>query len=90
MQFSQCFCVVNLGGKLQRCNFYDFWNVQVRNETEWSYAKNPLPGVGLDAIVAYARAHGKGVWFGEWGGHSASATIMHLIYANGVPNDRGV
>src|SRR5574343_103693 len=65
-------------------DFYDFWNVQVRNETEWSYAKNPLPGVGLDAIVAYARAHNKGVWFGEWGCHSVQGSGDNTFFMTKV------
>lgn len=51
-------------------DFYDFYNVVAQNESQWAYAKNPVPGVGLDVITAYARSHGKGVWIGEWGGHS--------------------
>ena len=53
-------------------DFYDFDNVVAQNDSQWAYAKNPLPGVGLEAITAYARAHGKGVWIGEWGCHSVT------------------
>lgn len=51
-------------------DFYDFYQVIVQSEAQWTYAKRPSPGVGLDDIADYARLKGKGVWIGEWGCHS--------------------
>lgn len=52
------------------CDHYDFYQLVAQNDSQWAFAKAPVPGAGLDHIAAFARSHGKGVWLGEWGMHS--------------------
>jgi hypothetical protein len=56
--------VVNLVG----CDLYDWWSTHSTNDTTWrnNVLRNPY-GPGLQDVVDFARKHGKGASFGEWG-----------------------
>lgn len=49
------------------CDNYDWWTTHAANDGQWAKASAPAYGPGLADVVAFARAHGKGAGFGEWG-----------------------
>ncbi len=62
--------VVNLVG----CDLYDWWSTHAYDDATWrtNVLRNRY-GPGLQDIVDFARAHGKGASFGEWGLASRNA-----------------
>ena len=55
--------VVDLVG----CDTYDWLNTHPTDAASWAKTSAPDQGPGVADIVAFARAHGKGASFGEWG-----------------------
>ncbi|GAA1430937.1 hypothetical protein GCM10009616_16800 [Microlunatus lacustris] len=55
--------VVDLVG----CDTYDWWNTQASDEASWAGVLAPAHGPGIQDVAAFARAHGKGASYAEWG-----------------------
>ena len=55
--------VVDLVG----CDAYDWWALHVTSDANLGRLLHPTNGPGLQDIVDFARAHGKGASFPEWG-----------------------
>ncbi len=49
------------------CDSYDWWSTHAGNDAQWAKAIAPAGGPGVADVVTFARAHGKGAGFGEWG-----------------------
>ena len=55
--------VVDLVG----CDTYDWWNTHAADDASWSNVLTPAHGPGIADVAAFARAHGKGASYAEWG-----------------------
>jgi hypothetical protein len=55
--------VVDLVG----CDVYDWWALHVTSDADLGRLLHPAHGPGLQDIANFARAHGKGASFPEWG-----------------------
>jgi hypothetical protein len=55
--------VVDLVG----CDAYNWWSIKGSDEASFQQAMHPENGVGIGDVVDFARQHGKGASFGEWG-----------------------
>lgn len=55
--------VVDLVG----CDTYDWWNTHATSAATWGRVLHPAEGPGLADVAAFAKAHGKGASFPEWG-----------------------
>jgi hypothetical protein len=55
--------VVDLVG----CDTYNWWSIKGSDEASFQKAMHPDSGVGIGDVVDFARQHGKGASFGEWG-----------------------
>jgi len=55
--------VVDLVG----CDTYDWWSTHADSSATWQEVLSPAAGPGIQDVVDFARAHGKGASFGEWG-----------------------
>jgi hypothetical protein len=55
--------VVDLVG----CDAYDWWALHVTSDADLGHLLHPKHGPGVQDIVNFARAHGKGASFPEWG-----------------------
>ena len=55
--------VVDLVG----CDSYNWWAIKGSDEASFRQAMHPSNGVGIGDVVDFARKHGKGASFGEWG-----------------------
>lgn len=55
--------VVDLVG----CDTYDWWTTQASHDGAWSRVLTPAHGPGIQDIADFARAHGKGASYAEWG-----------------------
>lgn len=49
------------------CDTYDWYNTTTTNEASWARTKKPKAAVGIQDVADFARAHGKGLTFPEWG-----------------------
>lgn len=55
--------VVDLVG----CDFYDWHNTKSTDEASWQQSIRPAQSVGIADVADFARAHGKGATYPEWG-----------------------
>jgi hypothetical protein len=55
--------VVDLVG----CDTYDWYDTQASSDASWGDVLLPPEGPGIEDITEFARAHGKGASFAEWG-----------------------
>lgn len=55
--------VVDLVG----CDTYDWHTVKSTDEASWAHAKNPSNAPGIGDVADFAREHGKGLSYPEWG-----------------------
>lgn len=55
--------VVDLVG----CDFYDWHNTRSTDEASWQQTIRPTNSVGIADVADFARAHGKGLTYPEWG-----------------------
>jgi hypothetical protein len=49
------------------CDFYDWHNTRSIDEESWQQTIRPVDSVGIQDIADFARAHGKGLTYPEWG-----------------------
>lgn len=49
------------------CDTYDWWNTHATSDATWGNVLHPSYGPGIEDVVKFARAHGKGASFPEWG-----------------------
>ena len=49
------------------CDIYDQWSTHAADDFEWRRVLRPLKGPGLQDVVDFARARGKGATVPEWG-----------------------
>jgi hypothetical protein len=49
------------------CDVYDWYDTRADSDKEWGNVLRPEKGPGLDDVVQFAREHGKGASFAEWG-----------------------
>jgi hypothetical protein len=49
------------------CDTYDWQNTSAKSDAEWPNVLRPAAGTGLEDVTEFARKHGKGAAFGEWG-----------------------
>ncbi len=49
------------------CDSYNWWSIKGSDEQSFQQAMHPSAGVGIGDVVDFARKHGKGASFGEWG-----------------------
>ena len=62
--------VVDLVG----CDFYDWHNTTSPDEAGWQQSVRPTNSVGIADVADFARAHGKGATYPEWGLSSTADT----------------
>jgi hypothetical protein len=55
--------VVDLVG----CDIYDFWSTHATDDASLSKLLTPAHGPGMKDVADFARAHGKGASYAEWG-----------------------
>ena len=49
------------------CDFYDWYNTTSPDEAGWQRSIRPPSSVGIQDVAEFARAHGKGLTYPEWG-----------------------
>lgn len=49
------------------CDFYDWHNTKSTDEASWQASIRPAGAVGIQDVADFARAHGKGLTYPEWG-----------------------
>ena len=49
------------------CDFYDWHNTKSTDEASWQASIRPSDSVGIQDVAEFARAHGKGLTYPEWG-----------------------
>ncbi|GAA1428225.1 hypothetical protein GCM10009616_07330 [Microlunatus lacustris] len=49
------------------CDFYDWHNTRSTDEASWQATIRPADSVGIADVADFARAHGKGLTYPEWG-----------------------
>lgn len=49
------------------CDTYDWWNTHAKDERNWSNVLAPADGPGIQDVADFARSHGKGASYAEWG-----------------------
>lgn len=49
------------------CDFYDWHNTRSTDEQSWQQTIRPSDSVGIQDVADFARAHGKGLTYPEWG-----------------------
>lgn len=49
------------------CDIYDWYHTQGTDEQSWQRSVRPAHSVGIADVAEFARAHGKGLTFPEWG-----------------------
>lgn len=55
------------------CDFYDWHNTRSTDEASWQRTIRPTDSVGIADVADFARAHGKGLSYPEWGLASTEA-----------------
>jgi len=55
------------------CDFYDWYTTKSQDESGWRQAIRPPDAVGIADVANFARAHGKGLTYPEWGLASTEA-----------------
>lgn len=49
------------------CDFYDWYTTKSPDEAGWQNSLRPPDSVGIQDVADFARAHGKGLTYPEWG-----------------------
>jgi hypothetical protein len=49
------------------CDTYDWWNTHATSDAGWPAVLRPAYGPGIADVADFARAHGKGASYAEWG-----------------------
>jgi hypothetical protein len=49
------------------CDTYDWWTTHATDDASWSKVLRPSSGPGIEDVARFARQHGKGASYGEWG-----------------------
>jgi Glycosyl hydrolase family 26 len=49
------------------CDFFDWYTTAASNEASWLRSLKPEAAVGIQDVAEFARAHGKGLTYPEWG-----------------------
>jgi hypothetical protein len=49
------------------CDTYDWWNTHATDDATWWKVLRPEGGPGIQDVADFARKHGKGASYGEWG-----------------------
>jgi hypothetical protein len=49
------------------CDFYDWHNTRSTDEASWQTSIRPADAIGIADVADFARAHGKGLTYPEWG-----------------------